>query len=475
MNPSSPTPADPSPPRALREGMALLDQARILAGTQFASTKIDDSPSLPPEEEVNPVVIPEKDAPPPPEQDLREVEPPIPATEPDRSPGELEIQPPLSPRVASVMESRLEEFRAMVGENQIEAAETLVRAMLEQFPGEARVHLALGELLELKGRLRQAVASFRDATSLAPQDPDPWYALGEGLLALFETGEAREAARRGQELNPLDHRFCLIIADCLMLEATSPQTDPAHMKALQDQAQVVLEEGEALAPGDAEIAFSRAELALVRKEPATAIRHLQQAREGELPLVIDRLDTHLGLALLALRGKEMEAAAAHLDNLHKVADSWTQFTFHQLMPLREHALMLENLYFDRPLTTPAVAGLLENARQMEARGIKSHHHGSRIREILEALALRLNGQAGPEPIPLIRRFLAEIKQEPASCIMFQVLKRPSLELALTLYLGDLAHNSKEPGTARTWYRRARDLFPGDPALLKRLGSPGAGR
>ncbi|MCG3128358.1 MAG: hypothetical protein CHACPFDD_03242 [Phycisphaerae bacterium] len=80
---------------------------------------------------------------------------------------------------------------------QVIPAEKALRAVLDQFPEQGAafylVHSSLGRMLAIQNRHEEAIASFRQAQALRPDDGRLLGDLGESLLKLGRTDEARTA------------------------------------------------------------------------------------------------------------------------------------------------------------------------------------------------------------------------------------------------------------------------------------------
>ena len=87
-----------------------------------------------------------------------------------------------------------------------------MRTVLDSYPGVARWHFDLGQMLEASGRLEEAMGSFARAEEL-----DPSESLYPGRIAMLsrrlrDGAGCREAAERALRLNPHEHRALIALA-----------------------------------------------------------------------------------------------------------------------------------------------------------------------------------------------------------------------------------------------------------------------
>jgi Flp pilus assembly protein TadD len=140
-------------------------------------------------------------------------------------------------------------------------------------PEEADYHYILGDALLRAGRLAEAAAAFEEATWRAPADPQYQLAVGAALYKLKRTAEAASAFREAVRLAPADPRARAGLGACLAFlgqfaEGTrelrqamvlAPSQPEAHFNlglalAASGQAEDAvdsLQRAAALAPGDA--------------------------------------------------------------------------------------------------------------------------------------------------------------------------------------------------------------------------------
>ena len=88
--------------------------------------------------------------------------------------------------------------------NDIEAAATILEALLEREPGQAEAWFLLGGIHHGRGQLDEAARAYEQATVLAPDSPAVWFNLGFARFSQGQLTEALDAYRRVTELRPGD-------------------------------------------------------------------------------------------------------------------------------------------------------------------------------------------------------------------------------------------------------------------------------
>jgi predicted O-linked N-acetylglucosamine transferase (SPINDLY family) len=84
----------------------------------------------------------------------------------------------------------------------VAGAETLLRQTIEQTPNPSSFHLALGNLLRLQNRLKEAIVHYRQAVDLDSSLVEAWSGLGQCHFELHDTTQSIEAYRRNEALAP---------------------------------------------------------------------------------------------------------------------------------------------------------------------------------------------------------------------------------------------------------------------------------
>jgi tetratricopeptide (TPR) repeat protein len=161
-------------------------------------------------------------------------------------------------------------------------------------PGEADFHFILGEAEARRGRLEEAVASYREAIRLGPQGPQYSHALGLALLRLERPREAVEAFRRETTLQPTNAESHHFLGKALL---AAGQTEAAAQ---------ALRRAAALDPSSGPLALELGRALLESGRAVEAVAVLRRATERDPGEVEAQL--HLARALLgADRGREARA------------------------------------------------------------------------------------------------------------------------------------------------------------------------
>lgn len=97
--------------------------------------------------------------------------------------------------------------RALMMENQLEAARSAFVLAIEYFPEEASAHGGLGEVTLRQGRLSEAVNALSQAVRLAPREAVLWGLLGEAYLQKGHYQQAVSAYGQAQKICPVESSF----------------------------------------------------------------------------------------------------------------------------------------------------------------------------------------------------------------------------------------------------------------------------
>lgn len=164
-------------------------------------------------------------------------------------------------------------------------AVALLAPALARSPDDARLHLAMASsLLDLPGRYREGLRHAQRAGQLAPDDPNVWRMAALAHLRLADQKQARAAATRAIELDPLSWHGHYLLAHAHLGERKHHAAAVAAARRARE-----------LAPGEPEvyIVSARVMVAGRRKvspqELAVAERFLREAlRVDPLNLVAQR-------------------------------------------------------------------------------------------------------------------------------------------------------------------------------------------
>jgi cytochrome c-type biogenesis protein CcmH/NrfG len=150
-----------------------------------------------------------------------------------------------------------------IREQQWDAAETALKEVLEQIPGQPVVHFNLGHVYRQKGDLAAAEGEFQRAMELDPDSSDAYVALA----VLYEDqGKGSESLRLLTEAAPRfesDAKFQTALGAAAMNVGQEGEAEAAFTKAV------------ALDPAEVQVHYYLATLALNRGKTDDAIAHLE--------------------------------------------------------------------------------------------------------------------------------------------------------------------------------------------------------
>jgi tetratricopeptide (TPR) repeat protein len=91
---------------------------------------------------------------------------------------------------------------ALFKQGKLEEAVAAFREAIRLQPDDAGAHIYLGNALRMQGKLDEAVASYREAIRLAPKHAKAYGALGQALLQQGRFADARDSTRQCLEILP---------------------------------------------------------------------------------------------------------------------------------------------------------------------------------------------------------------------------------------------------------------------------------
>jgi len=342
----------------------------------------------------------------------------------------------------------------------------LVLSALESEPENPELLLALGEIYDRMGFLKDASAVYQKAAQACPQDPEILYLLGESALMSYQTGLAREVCQTALQIAPGDYRFYMVLADAWLWGISTEEKTGQEREEYLNQAQAAAEQCFKLEVKNGEPYFVKAELALLAGETAQAVALIETALAKGLELYGDYVDLNLALGALNLRLGRLERADEALEIALKLMDDWEEAHFLKTMLFREHCWMIRELYFDRLFTSREIKLHDPEYKKLYRRGFKSQNVSNQVREFFRRIPrYRKHPQEGLEKLEGI---LAIFEGKLPLCMIFQTIKRPGLLSLFKLYRGDWLEKLGRIREAQKSWREVLELQAQDPAALKRL-------
>ncbi|MCL5035543.1 MAG: tetratricopeptide repeat protein [Chloroflexi bacterium] len=316
-----------------------------------------------------------------------------------------------------------------------EAREVLEK-LLDEEPGNLEAILLLGEVYDTIGWLKEAVEQYEKAYEIMPDDREVLYLLSEACLMNYLTLRSREIAGKGRELFPDDFRFPMVIADSylwgLPVEGKEGKEAEEYIEGSGD----AIDECFRLNPSNGEPYVIKAELALLKNDKRSALDFFEKALEGGLELYSDQVDISLCQSILAFDIGDMDMGRKYLERCLRLVDGWEEPHFLKLMLFREHALMLREHFLGKPITPDEITSFIPAYEQLADRGFKMQKISREVRDFFIHLPeYRSRKQA--EGIEKLKGILDTFSGKLPLCIIFQSIKKPSLNFLLNTYLKEL--------------------------------------
>jgi tetratricopeptide (TPR) repeat protein len=208
----------------------------------------------------------------------------------------------------------------------LDGAEEAFRSVIAGGGGAAAVHTNLGIVHQMRGRHEAAVAEFREAAGLDPDDPAPLILEGASLLVLARVDEAvarleaavhlapEEALARTQLARAYERsgEWAGAVDQYLVLRKLAPE-DPEHLyglgRAYLRLSEATLRRLHRLAPDSARSHQARAHSHRLQGRPELALQAFAEAARADPTLP----EIHLAMAQIHMEQKRWDEARRELE------------------------------------------------------------------------------------------------------------------------------------------------------------------
>lgn len=138
-----------------------------------------------------------------------------------------------SPRTKIDIYNKSLEARQAMNRDEYDEAEKLLREVLAQDPGIVDAFHTLGELYFSQGRLEEAVAAYRAAVPLKPEDPYAYIFMTDALVGLGRLDEAEAAVRDGLEFIDANAQLYFLLGDVLRRQGELEGAVAAFLRCIE--------------------------------------------------------------------------------------------------------------------------------------------------------------------------------------------------------------------------------------------------
>lgn len=184
-----------------------------------------------------------------------------------------------------------------LAQGQVPEAKAALGTALTHDPTDAAARSLLSGIALVQNRIADAEAEAGQALATNPRAPSAWLAMSRVRQAQFRLEEALEAAAQARVVDPQDIR-------ALVQEATL-----LFWMDRLDEAWMLTQRGQALAPGEATVLSLLGFLELARGEKQVALDSFQRASEIDSTLG----EPHLGMGLVLLRLGQVPEAVEEIE------------------------------------------------------------------------------------------------------------------------------------------------------------------
>ena len=361
------------------------------------------------------------------------------------------------------------EINRLAGEGDLKSAIDMVKERMGRVEEDPRCYDILGDLLERRGELKDALAAFCRASELAPHNPDYLYRSAEIQLMLYDVGEAIDICRHGRRKFPGDYRFVMVEADAWLWSIPVKGLEGELRQDAQDRAWKLLNLAISLKPENGEIRVIEATAYLQEGNLSRCRGAFENALKYDMELFGDYVDVGLCLAILYIRTGNLEQAEKYLDMALEHFKRWTEPHYLKLMLFGEHLLMLREIYFNKTeKTEKMMEQIYREYRELMDKGFRVHFLSREVREGVQRFVQLRNSSDQAGAAKVLGDILELFKGKVPLCILFHIIKQPSLKTMFNLYLGDMHRRQGRSDDARACYHKALEISPGDPAAMARL-------
>ncbi len=362
-----------------------------------------------------------------------------------------------------------QEICRLTGEGKLGQALEMVAGMIDREQETPRYYEIYGDLLESRGDLKEALVAFSRASELDSHNPDYLYREAEIQLMLYNVGEAIDLCRRGRRKFPGDYRFVMVEADAWLWSIPVKKLAGDDRQDALDRAWKLLNHAISLKPENGEIRVVEATAYLQEQNLTRCRGAFENALNYGVEIFGDYVDVCLCLAILYIRTGNLERGEKYIDLALDYFWKWKQPHYLKLMLFGEHLLMLREVYFDKfDSHDEMMDKIYREYQDMINRGFRVHFLSREIRQgVLEFFKLRRGNDPG-KATEILEQLLTLFDGKLPLCIIFHTIKQPSLKTLFHIYLGDMYRRLGRSEEARSQYRKALDISPGDPAARARL-------
>ncbi len=385
-------------------------------------------------------------------------------------PGDSPLPGRIDQYMPPILTPEMEELYRNIENNRFDDAEKSARAILEGDPDNSRAMVALGEIQERRGNLRESLKTYTTAHGIRPDDPWPLERMARNWMLLDRPDEALKCIATIEETGRLDPFGQGLKADAYLLQGAGRKQkgDPRWQEDARMAGEIIIP----LVRDNPQWEFQvlAGNLHLLTDQKKQAVKAYENAISSGNIFPSTRIDVLMALTSLYHELGDNEKSQQYLNQLVAFLDNWKPREYSRSLYLREYALVFQevmlgsevppgrmfthrryyrDLYRDR-LQLPQVEVdqtlyILSEMVDMEwDEGIEVC-----IEEVNEYMSLA-HGPDYPE------------------CFFNKMVNRPMRYLTGYVRFGDVYRKFGQNDRAREYYEKALKISPGNRAVMKRI-------
>jgi tetratricopeptide (TPR) repeat protein len=339
--------------------------------------------------------------------------------------------------------------------------------LLAANPGDVGLNENFAILLRNFGCLNESIEQMRKTLEMDPLESRHYRHLAEILLLKCQAQRAGDLCQSALKLFPESCHFYRILADSYLLEVICRTLDGEARRQNLYAAEETLKKGFHLDALDANLCMVQAKLCLMQNDETEAVDYLQWALESGLPFQGDRIEALLGIGIINARQGTANGLAESINRGLAIFSEWNEPHYLRLSGLREHLLLMAELYLDKPIKPRALKAASEEYSRLISRGVQDNSNSRIFRESILGMSQKRAAGDIESAVKELRRIVDHL-DSPPHCAFYHFLKKTSIETILNVLIGDLFLKKGKKRKAMIYYQKALKVSPRDPAARSRM-------
>lgn len=351
----------------------------------------------------------------------------------------------------------------------MDAAQEIAGAMLEENPNNSDAYVALGEILWRTGKLHEADEHFKKAHKLNPQSTQSLHRLISNALLLDDPDAALEYHKKAAAIQKPDDMQQIMLTEIYLQRGADKKNNADETwredvaKAKEAAEKVKDQEGAML-----QIAYGKA--AMLEEDRQKAIEHFEKGVDSPEIEHDYRIDILMALAVLYTETGSKEKALEKINQLVELMDEWTPASYQRGLFVREYALIYKEALLGENVDPDEIFKHQRFYRDLYRERLQRPE--VELKQTLDILSEMVDIDYNePDDVPLdeVNEYMsiAEGPRYP-QCFFNKVVNRPVRYTIGYVMFGDVYFNYAEKEKAIHNYQKALELSPGNPVILEKI-------